>query len=165
MYFILDADMIEEPIVAHLPGPSRGFAITVPLAEVVNAILYKLKSGVHLWLLPVKALFSDKALCWQSVYYHYRKWCLSGDWRDCWIKFLNGHKGHLDLSSVDFDSSRTLAKQGGENVEYQARKRSRTTNALYLTDRASLGHVRTDGGQPQRPVRYRGAVRGGDRDP
>ena len=138
MYFILDKDMIEREIVSHLPGPSRGFSPTVPLAEVVNAILYKLKAGVHWRLLPVRALFSDKVLCWQSVYYHYRKWCLSGTWRDCWIKFLNGHKGNLDLSSVDLDGSHTPAIRGGEQVEYQGRKRRRTTNALYLTDRQGL---------------------------
>ena len=44
MYVILDKDMIEKSIVAHLPSASRGFAPTVPLDEIVNAILYKLKS-------------------------------------------------------------------------------------------------------------------------
>lgn len=138
MYFILDKDMIEESIVAYLPSPSRGFNVTVPVAEVINAILYKLKSGVHWRLLPVKALFSDKVLCWQAVYYHYRKWCISGTWKECWIKFLGDHKSDLDLSSVDIDGSHTPAKRGGETVEYQGRKKSKTTNSLYLTDRQGL---------------------------
>lgn len=138
MYFILDKDMIEKSIVAYLPDPSRGFAPTVPLAEIVNAILYKLKAGVHWRLLPVKALFSDKVLCWQSVYYHYRKWCLSETWKDCWIQFLSDHKSDLDLSSVDIDGSHTPAKRGGETVEYQGRKKTKTTNSLYLTDRQGL---------------------------
>jgi transposase len=138
MYYILDKDMIEESIVAHLPVPSRGFAPTVPMAEIVNAILYKLKAGVHWRLLPVRALFSDKMLCWQSVYYHYRKWCLSGTWRECWVKFLNDHKGCLDLSSVDLDGSHTPAIRGGDQVEYQGRKKRKTTNALYLTDRQGI---------------------------
>ncbi len=130
--------MIEESIVAHLPLASRGFAPTVPLAEIVNAILYKLKSGVHWRFLPVRALFSDKALCWQAVYYHYRKWYLSGTWKDCWIKFLGAHKSDLDLSSVDLDGGHTPAKRGGTAVEYQGRKKARTTNSLYLTDRQGL---------------------------
>ncbi len=138
MYFILDKDMIEESIVAHLPGASRGFAPTVPLVEIVNAILYKLKAGVHWRLLPVKALFSDKILCWQSVYYHYRKWCLSGTWKDCWIKILNAHRSDLDLSSVDLDGSHTPAKRGGAAIDYQGRKKARTTNSLYLTDRQGV---------------------------
>ena len=64
MYFILDKDMIEESIVTHLPRPTRGFCPTVPMVEIVNAILYKLKAGVHWRLLPVRALFSDRALSW-----------------------------------------------------------------------------------------------------
>ena len=39
MYFILDQDMIEKSIVAHLPSASREFAPTVPLDEIVNATL------------------------------------------------------------------------------------------------------------------------------
>ena len=100
--------------------------------------LYKLRSGVHWHLLPVKALFSDKILCWQSVYYHYRKWCLSDTWKHCWIKFLEAYMDDLDLSSVDFDGSHTPAKRAGENVEYQGRKKTKTTNSLYLTDRQGL---------------------------
>lgn len=138
MYFVLDKDMIEKSIVAYLPEPSRGFAPTVALAEIVNAILYKLKSGVHWRLLPVKALFSNKVLSWQSVYYHYRKWCLSETWKNCWVKFLDKHKNKLDLSSVDLDGSHTPAKRGGEAVEYQGRKKAKTTNSLYLTDRQGL---------------------------
>lgn len=130
--------MIESSIVCHLPTPRRGFGPTVPLREIVNAILYKLKSGVHWSLLPVRALFSGKVLSWQSVYYHYRKWCLSGSWKHCWIKFLSGHKGDLDLSSVDLDGSHTPAIRGGDRVEYQGRKKRKTTNALYLTDRQGL---------------------------
>ncbi len=73
MYNVLDKDMIEESILAHLPLASRGFAPTVPLAEIVNAILYKPKTAVHWRFLPVRALFSDKVLCWQSVCHHFRK--------------------------------------------------------------------------------------------
>lgn len=86
----------------------------------------------------IKALFSDKVLSWQSVYYHYRKWCLSETWKNFWIKFLEAHKNDLDLSSVDFDGSHTPAKRGGEAVEYQGRKKIKTINSLFLTDRQGL---------------------------
>lgn len=39
------------------------------------------------------------------------------------------------MSSVDLDGSHTPAIRGGEAVGYQGRKRRKTTNALYLTDR------------------------------
>jgi transposase len=138
MYSVLDKDMIEMEIVPYIPRTKRGFPPTVPLAEIVNAILYKLKSGAQWNQLPVKALFDEKVLTWHSVYYHYRKWCLSGTWKNCWIVFLQNHKGDLDLSSVDLDGSRTPAIRGGDAVEYQGRKKRKTTNALYLTDRQGL---------------------------
>ena len=39
---------------------------------------------------------------------------------------------HLDWSSVQLDGSHTPAKNGGEAVGYQARKKARTTTALFL---------------------------------
>ncbi|WP_373275027.1 transposase [Parapedobacter tibetensis] len=138
MYFVLDKDTIEMEIVPYIPKTNLGFAPTVPLAEIINAILYKLKSGVQWHQLPVKALFDSKVLSWQSVYYHYRKWCLCGFWKDCWVSFLNRHKSKLDLSSVDLDGSHTSAIRGGEQVEYQGHKKRKTTNALYLSERQGL---------------------------
>lgn len=138
MYTVLDKDTIEMEIVPYIPGPKRGFAPTVPLAEVIDAILYKLKTGVQWEQLPVRSLFSDKALTWQGVYYHFNKWSRSGTFRDCWTKFLDRHRGKLDLSSADLDGSHTPAIRGGQGVAYQGRKKRKTTNALYLTDRQGL---------------------------
>lgn len=58
--------------------------------------------------------------------------------RNCWIKILKKYKSNLDLSSVDFDGSHTPAVSGGEQVEYQGRKKRKTTNAHYLTDRQGI---------------------------
>lgn len=138
MYSILDKDTIEMEIVAHLPKTKRGFPPTVPLVEIVNAVLYKLKTGAQWRELPVKALFEGEVLSWQTVYYHYRKWCLDGSWKQCWVKLLKKHKGQFDLSSVDLDGSHTPAIRGGQGAGYQGRKKRKTTNALYLTDRQGL---------------------------
>lgn len=48
------------------------------------------------------------------------------------------HKQELDLSSVDLDGSHTPAVRGGQEVAYQGRKKRKTTNALYLTDRQGI---------------------------
>ncbi len=138
MYSVLDKDMIEMEIVPYIHRTKRSFPPTVPLAEIVNAIPYKLRSGAQWDQLPVKALFDEKVPTWQSVYYHYRKWCLSGTWENCWIVFLRNHKGDLGLSCVDLDGSHTPAIRGGDAVEYQGRKKRKTTNALYLTYRQGL---------------------------
>ena len=138
MYTVLDKDTIEMEIVPFIPKTKRGFPPTVPLVEIVNAILYKLKTGVQWHQLPVKAFFENHHLTWNAVCYHYRKWCVSGILKDCWIKFLKVRKKDLDLSSVDLDGSHKPAIRGGADVEYQGRKKRKTTNALYLTDRQGL---------------------------
>ena len=138
MYSVLDKDTIEMEIVPYIPKAKRGFPLRVPLVELINAILYKLKTGVQWKFLPVKALFSELSLSWQCVYYHFRKWCLSELWQRIWERLLQKHGKDFDLSSVDFDGSHTPAIRGGQQVEYQARKKRKTTNALYLTDRQGL---------------------------
>lgn len=47
MYQVLSKDMIELEIIPYLPKTKRGFKPKVPLYEIVNAILYKLKTGVQ----------------------------------------------------------------------------------------------------------------------
>lgn len=44
-------------ILCYILLNKRGFRPKVPYQEIVNAILYKLKTGVQWHLLPVKALF------------------------------------------------------------------------------------------------------------
>lgn len=138
MYSVLDKDIIKREIVPYLPLAKRGFQVRVPLEEVINGIFYKLKTGVQWNQLPVKALFGHKPLTWQCVYYHYRKWCKAGVLKKIWTSILEKYKSKFDLSSVDFDGSHTAAIRGGEDVEYQGRKKRKTTNALYMSDRQGL---------------------------
>jgi transposase len=138
MYKVLDKNTIKEEILPYLSTGKRGFKITYKLEEVVNAILYKMKTGCQWAYLPVRELFSEVVPSYQSVFYHFRKWCKNGDWKSCWISLLNKNKSMLDLSSGDIDGSHTTALRGGEAVAYQGRKKRKTTNALYLTDRQGL---------------------------
>jgi len=55
MYKVLDKDTIEMEIVPHIPLSKREFAPTAPWYEIVNAILYKLKTGVQWEYLPTAA--------------------------------------------------------------------------------------------------------------
>lgn len=58
---------------------------------------------------------------------------------DFWAATLQRHRTYLDLSSIDLlDGSPAPAVRGGKAVEYQGRKRRKTTNALYLTDRQGI---------------------------
>ncbi|NJO02076.1 MAG: IS5 family transposase [Bacteroidia bacterium] len=138
MYYVLSKDMINSEIIPYLPQGKRGFPPKAPLVERVNSILYKLKSGVQWHLLPLESLFSGDAPHYKTVFGHYRKWCKADAWKKCWIELLTRHKSQLDLSSADLDGSHPLALKGGEAVGYQGRKKRKTTNALYLTDRQGL---------------------------
>ena len=69
MYTVLDKDTIKNEILPHLSKAKRGYVTQSCLIEVVNAILYKLKTGCQWALLPVKALFSGKELSPGAVYH------------------------------------------------------------------------------------------------
>lgn len=88
MYQVLSKDMIELEIVRYLPETKRGFKPKVPIYEIINAILYKLKTGVQWHLLPVESLFSGEILHYETVFGHYRKWSEKEVWKSCWIEIL-----------------------------------------------------------------------------
>lgn len=55
----------------HLPVAKRGYVSKFGLVEIVNVILYKLKTGLPWEFLPIAELFSgtDKSSC-QTVFHH-----------------------------------------------------------------------------------------------
>lgn len=138
MYKVLSKDTIELEIVPYIPIGKRGFKSKVPICEIINCILYKLKTGLQWYLLPVLELFSKEVLHYKTVFGYYRKWCKSGIWKACWSGILQKNKSKIDLSSGDVDGSHTPALKGGEAVGYQGRKKRKTTNAIYLTDKNGL---------------------------
>lgn len=131
---VLPKDIIVTWLLPHLPFPTTGRQRRVAPAEVVGAILYKLKTGCQWRWLPVAALFSGEPLTWQGVYYHFHAWSKQGAWKRLWLTLLHLHRRLLDLSSVQLDGSHTPAKNGGAAVGYQGRKAARTTNALFVAD-------------------------------
>lgn len=131
---VLPKDIIVTWLLPHLPFPTTGRRRRVAPAEVVGAILYKLKTGCQWRWLPVQALFSGPPLSWQGVYYYFHAWSKQGAWKQLWLTLLRLHRRLLDLSSVQLDGSHTPAKNGGIAVGYQGRKAAHTTNALFLAD-------------------------------
>ncbi|CAH0201139.1 IS5 family transposase [Chryseobacterium sp. Bi04] len=109
----------------------------MPLEAVVSAILYRLKTGCQWRELPIKQFFHS-TYSWKSVYYHFRKWCRNGNWERLKEGLFEKYKTYLDLSCVQLDGSHTPAKQGGERVGYQGRKRCKTTNMLFLCDNQGI---------------------------
>lgn len=138
MYAVLDKVTIKSEILPYLSTAKRGYVTQSCIIEIINAILYKLKTGCQWEFLPVKALFTGKVLGYGAVFHHYNKWRKAGEWKELWLTLLDRHRSELDMSSVDLDGSHTAALRGGEECGYQGRKKRKTTNALYLTDRQGL---------------------------
>jgi transposase len=80
MYYVLmSRDIIESEIICHLPLRKRGFKPQAPPCEIINCILYKLKTGIQWHLLSVEGLFSTHVVHYKTVFGHYRRWCKEGD--------------------------------------------------------------------------------------
>jgi len=71
---------------------------------------------------------------WQSVYYHFQKWCKDGSWEKVWRTILSKFQHTLDMSSIQLDGTHTPTKRGGEEVAYQGRKKCKTSNMLIISD-------------------------------
>ncbi|MCX2682191.1 transposase, partial [Galbibacter sp. EGI 63066] len=69
MYLVPDKDTIKSEIAPYLPTGKRGFPSKFSVEEIINAILYKLKTGVQWGFLPVKSLFEGDIPSWQTVYH------------------------------------------------------------------------------------------------
>ena len=124
-------------ILPHLSSPKRGDS-SVPTWEIVNAIFYMFKSGVHWHLLPIKSLIYREPIKYGVVYHHFRKWTKDGSWQKVQQKIIGQYKHLLNLSVALFDGTHSPAKRGGEQVAYQGRKKCKTSNTLWLTDADGL---------------------------
>lgn len=134
----LSKKVINQKLVPHLSKGKRGPECKVGLWRIVRAILYRLKTGIQWRELPIKSLFGRHSIAWNSVFHYFSKWSKDGSWYHLWTALLKMNKAVLDMSSTALDGSHTPAKRGGEAVAYQGRKKAKTTNMLFLTDKQGL---------------------------
>ena len=135
---MLSKNTIEKWIIPNLSIGSRGFEPKVPLVELVEAILYRLKTGCQWRELPTEKFFRGTILSWNSVYYHFNKWNKASCWQKIFVNLLRENRQYLDLSRLSLDGSHTPSKNGGESVAYQGRKSCKTTNALFIADNQGI---------------------------
>ena len=129
---------ITQNILPHLKKYPNGRSIEYPLWRIVKAILYRVKTGCQWRELPIYFFLDSFKASYNHVYYHYRKWVEDGSWRRLWYILQFGNRHLLDLSSIQLDGSHTRTHTGGEQIGYQKRKKARTTNALFITDKNGL---------------------------
>ena len=113
MYEVLDKDTIRFEILPHLICGKTWLCLKNDLLEVIQCILYKLKTGCQWHMLPVSSVFTRRVLHYKTVYGHFRKWSRNGEWEKVWGIVLKRYKSFLDMSSVDLDGSHTTALRGG----------------------------------------------------
>ena len=108
---ILSNDRIRQWVLPALTFSALGRPSVVEPVELVEAILYQLKSGCQWRLLPVKQFFTGASLTWQGVYARFNAWRKDGSWQAVWLHLLRENGAHLDCSSVQLDGSHTPAKK------------------------------------------------------
>jgi transposase len=138
MIRILSKSIINKFILPYLSKALRGYASKVPLWEIVNAILYKFKTGIQWHFLPIKSLINRRKIKYGAIYHHYRKWSKDGSWQRAFEQLLSKHKAHLDLSLAFLDATHSIAKRGGDEVGNYGKRKIKSTNTLWLTDRQGL---------------------------
>ena len=80
MYEVLDKDTIKSEILPYLSVEKRGYVTKSDLVEVIQCILYKLKTDCQWHMLPVSSFFRERVLHYKTMYGHFRKWSRNGEW-------------------------------------------------------------------------------------
>lgn len=132
---MISEKLFKSEILPHLLKSKRAYDCEYSLFNYFQAIVYRLKTGCQWRQLPLKEFFANDQPVWQSVYYHYHKWCKESFFKTIWQEFSLKLKDNFDLSLINLDGSHTPAKRGGDEVQYQTRKKCKTTNMLFLTDK------------------------------
>jgi transposase len=131
-------NQIETCILPLIPANRRGFSCRFDMSEIVQCIIYKLKTGVQWEFLFVDINSIKPPFSWQLVYYYYRKWVKSGIFKKMFELYLALQKDKLDTAHLNLDGTHSYVKKACESVGYQYRKKGKTSNVLIMTDGAGI---------------------------
>ena len=96
-------------------------------------MLYKAKTGCQWDMLPIE----NEEITPNAVHRMFDRWSERGVFSDVFessVGTLQKSKPHAQLSEINLDGTHSLAKNGGEEVAYQFRKKGQTRNLLYCTN-------------------------------
>ena len=124
-------------ILLPIEQTGAGRPIEIDMREAVNAMVYIAKTGCQWENLP------GEFPHYQSVYYHYRKWCLDGTWEQVNRALIydarraDGRCPHPSAGIIDSQSVKTT-EVGGERG-YDAGKQVKGRKRHILVD--TVGHL------------------------
>jgi len=133
-YAKITKNQIESQILPFIPKNKRGFSPRVDMSEVVQCIIYKLKTGVQWQNLFVDLESITSPFSWQLVYYYYTKWTKAGVFKKMFEVYLELQKDKLDTENLNLDGTHSYVKRACESAGYQYRKKGKTSNVLIMTD-------------------------------
>lgn len=134
MIELIDKDTIRVEILPYLTTAKRAYPCKGDLCEVIQCILYKLKTGCQWHMIPTMAIFTEVVLHYKTIFGKFRQWGKDGSWQKSLESLLGRNRDMIDLSSADLDGSHTVARRGGEEVGGAAHKAAQTTNAIFIAD-------------------------------
>ena len=120
---VLPKDIIRTWILPHLRTGTRGCSRRMDLSEIVETILFKLKTGCQWQQLPVNQFFTNTILTCSEGYYRFNEWRKDASYKNFWVNLLQMHRRRLNLSSVQLDGNHALAKNGVRPLAIGAGKR------------------------------------------
>jgi putative transposase len=127
----------------HFPSkPSCGGPRTHSLREICNAIFYVLRTSCPWRYLPCN--FPP----WQTVYYHFRQWCLKGNWHQIYTALRAAERERVGKNAES--SAAIIGAQSVKTVEesasisgYDAHKRQGALRGTSSLTRPSLAPTGT----------------------
>ena len=138
-----------------LPQPStvgtRGRPQEWPLREIVNALLYLLRTGCQWRMLP------HDLPPWQTVYYHHRKWRLNGIWKKInhllhrQVRQQAGREATPSAAIVDAQSVKTTLVKGKRGYDAGKRVNGRKRHIVVDTMGLLLSVLVTTGDVQDKP--------------
>jgi len=110
----IEKSLISSAILAHIPKNKRGFASRFSMKEVINCIIYKLKTGCQWSCLFIDLEGFKPPFSWQTAYYYFNKWSKAGVFEKAFQDIQKEQKAKLSLNLLHLDGTHSLAKKGGK---------------------------------------------------
>lgn len=116
---MLDKTTIEQWIMPLLNDISWGERQrrSPAMVDVLYAIIYRLKTGCQWRHLPMQECSPEHGICWQTAYYHFRRFAEYGVWQVLWTSLLALHKQHLCTTIIQLGLFNLMAVIPSQNAE------------------------------------------------